>query len=230
MIVLAFDTAGPLGSVAIASGADVLARGVMLRQSGHAAGLIPMIEETLEGAGVDREEVSGIVVGEGPGSFTGVRVAAATAKGLSRALGVPLYRVSSLAAVALAAAPGSAFGSASIRYVLFDARAERVYGACYGVAHDHVEALVEPHAGELRDVLATDVPVGAVFIGDAAEKHRAVIEGAGYQVEAADPERTPADGLVRFLALSPDLGPVGDPGAWEPEYVRASSAERLWKS
>jgi tRNA threonylcarbamoyladenosine biosynthesis protein TsaB len=229
MIVLAFDTAGPLGSVAVASGADVLARGVMVRQAGHAAGLIPMIEETLKDAGVGREEVSGIVVGEGPGSFTGVRVAAATAKGLSRALGAPLYAVSSLAAAALAAAPGSAFGVASVRYALFDARAERVYGACYGVAHDHVDTLVEPHAGELRDVLAGDVPAGTVFIGNSAEKHRAAIEGAGYRVEAADPERTPADGLVRFLALTADLGPVGDPGAWEPEYVRASSAERLWK-
>jgi tRNA A37 threonylcarbamoyladenosine modification protein TsaB len=137
--------------------------------------------------------------------------------------------VSSLAAAALAAAPGSAFGVASVRYALFDARAERVYGACYGVAHDHVDTLVEPHAGELRDVLAGDVPAGTVFIGNSAEKHRAAIEGAGYRVEAADPEQTPADGLVRFLALTPDLGPVGDPGAWEPEYVRASSAERLWK-
>jgi tRNA threonylcarbamoyladenosine biosynthesis protein TsaB len=233
-LLLAFDTSGSLGSVAVSHGADVLARGVMTVQGGHAAGLVPLVEETLDDAGVDRAELQGVLVGEGPGSFTGVRVAAATAKGLSRALGVPLWSVSSLAAEALSAR------GRGVRYVLFDARAERVYGACYGVGVDRVEVLIAHHAGELRDVLAGDVPPGAVFMGDAAERHRVVIEGAGFGVGPVGPasalsrgvgaEWTRADGLIRFRSLTPALQPVRDPGSWEPEYVRASRVERMWNA
>lgn len=222
-MILAFDTSGPIGSVAVAYEGDVLARGVLRVQTGHASGLVPMIDEVLREAGVDRDELSGLVVGEGPGSFTGVRVAAATAKGLSRALTLPVWPVSSLAAAALAVDEGA------VRYALFDARAERVYGACYGVGGAQIQTLVPPHAGELREVLDGDVPPGAVFVGDASERHRAVIEGAGFPVVDSGSDVSLADGLIRFWAARPDgFGPVDDPGAWEPEYVRASSAERLW--
>jgi hypothetical protein len=71
------------------------------------------------------------------------------------------------------------------------------------------------------------VPAGAVFLGDAAERHRAVIEAAGFPV--ADPLSTPfALGLLRYMALRPETPPVSDPSSWEPAYVRASSVERLW--
>jgi tRNA threonylcarbamoyladenosine biosynthesis protein TsaB len=222
-LLIAFDTSGPFGSVAVAHGADVLARAVMARQNQHASMLIPTIDEVLEDAGVDREEIGGILVGEGPGSFTGVRVAAATAKGMGRALAVPVRAVSSLAAAAFA------LEREPIRYALFDARADRVYGGCWGVGSDHVEELVAPHAGELRDVLAGEVPPGAVFTGDGAVKHRAAIEGAGFSVAEPPETRTLADGLVDYFGrVASD--PVPDLGSWEPLYVRASSAERLWKA
>jgi len=219
---LSLDTSGPVGSVAVSQGADVLARGVMTRRAEHASGLLPLIHHVLEEAGVDRDELCGLLVGEGPGSFTGVRVAAATTKGLSRALDIPVWAVSSLAAAAMAVDAGA------IRYALFDARAERVYGACYGVGGKGVRTLVEPHAGELRDVLGGDLPAGTVFVGEAAEKHEAVIAGAGFDVVQATEHITLADGLIRYLAANSDELAVEDIAYWEPEYVRASSAERLW--
>lgn len=222
-MILAFDTSGPVGSVAVSAGGEVLARAVMVRQAGHASALIPTIENVLGDAGVDRDELTALVVGEGPGSFTGVRVAAATAKGISRALGTALWPVSSLAAAAMAVDHGA------VRYALFDARAERVYGACFGVGGARVDTMIPPHAGGLRDVLDSEVPPGAVFVGDAADRHRAVIEGAGYSVVSPAHGITLADGLIRYWAARPEgLAPAADPGMWEPEYVRASSAERLW--
>lgn len=221
---LGVDTSTPIGSVAIADGTEVIARAVLTRQSAHAAGLIPGVDEALAAAGVDRHALGGIVVGEGPGSFTGVRVAAATVKGLGTALGLPVWAVSSLAAAALAR------DSATIRYVLFDARAERVYGACYGVGSTRVETLVEPHAAELRDLLDDDVPAGAVFSGDGADRHRAVIEGAGFDVAPREGAPSLADGLIHYLGRHPELAPIHDLGSWEPEYVRVSSAERLWNA
>jgi len=220
-LLLALDTSGPYGSVALGAGDRVVSCVELKQRQEHASRLVPTIEEALARASARRVDVGAIVVGEGPGSFTGVRVAAATAKGLARALGVPLWAVSSLTATALASDMGV------IRYALFDARGDRVYGACYGVGSARIEELVPPHGGTLRDVLAADVPAGAVFLGDAAERHRAVIEAAGFPVAA--PLGTPlAVGLLRYMSLSPTVEPVADPSAWEPAYVRASSAERLW--
>ncbi len=222
-LLLAFDTSGPVGSVVAATGREVRARVVLARQAAHASGLLPAIDEVLEEAGVGRRDLDGLVVGEGPGSFTGVRVAAATAKGLGRALALPVRAVSSLAAAALATEAGP------VRYALFDARAERVYGGCWGVGGERVETLVEPHARELRDLLAGDVPGGAAFTGDGALRHRALIEGAGFDVVEPGPDRTLADGLVEYCARA-RVDPIHELGAWEPAYVRAAGAERLWSA
>lgn len=222
-VLVALDTSGPFGSVAVGREGTTSALVTLSERQQHAARLIPAVDEALSMAAVSLEDVTGIVVGEGPGSFTGVRVAAATAKGLAHGLRVPLWAVSSLLAAALAG------HDAPVRYVLFDARGERVYGACYGVGAAGVQELVPPHGGTLRDVLVEDLPPGAVFLGEGAEKHRAAIEGAGFRVEPASRDAL-AEGLLRHMALHPGLGPVEDPSVWEPLYVRASSAERLWSA
>ena len=224
---LAFDTSGSDGSVAVgrASGADlrILSHVEIRDRMEQAARLVPSIDEALRAAGVEPSGLAGIAVGEGPGSFTGVRVAAATAKGLAHALELPLRAVSSLAAAALAREGGHEGGS--VRYVLFDARGDRVYGACYGVGRAGVQELVPPHPGALGDVLAGDLPPGAVFMGDGARRHRSRIEAAGYPVDAGEGTASLAVGLLRYLVLDPDGAPVADLSSWEPAYVRATSAE-----
>jgi len=220
-ILLALDTSGPFGSVAVGGGGTISSQVTLAERREHASGLVPAVEEALRTAAVSRRELGGIVVGEGPGSFTGVRVAAATAKGLAHALGVPLWAVSSLTAAALASDVGP------VRYALFDARGDRVYGACYGVGAAGVQEMIAPHGGTLREALAGDVPAGAVFLGEAAVRHRSAIEAAGFPV--ADGERDMlAVGLLRHASLHPAAPPVSDPSSWEPAYIRASSAERLW--
>ena len=224
---LALETSGPSGFVAVGRGGEVLARARMDRKGQHASRIIPSIRRVLEKGSVEPAELAGIVVGEGPGSFTGVRVAAATAKGLARGLDVPLWAVSSLAAGAVG---DLGAGGAGVRYVLFDARAERVYAACYGVGSRGVETLLPPHADDLRTLLAGDVPAGAVFAGDGAERHRRVIESCGFRVVPPPVGDPSADALLYLLSLHPDTSPVGELATWEPRYVKASSAEREWVS
>lgn len=224
---VAIETSGSTGSVAVTRGADALTVRTLERQGGHASLLVPSISEALAEASVEPGLLDGIVVGEGPGSFTGVRVGGATAKGLAHALGRPLWAVSSLAAAALA---GDEWGAPGVRYVLFDARGDRVYGACYGIGTAGMETLVPPHAGNVRDVLASDVPPGAVFVGEGAERHRGAIGGAGFVVEGAPAGLPRAEGLVRYLGLHAGLEPVGSPRTWEPRYLRASNAEREWRA
>jgi tRNA threonylcarbamoyladenosine biosynthesis protein TsaB len=170
-------------------------------------------------SGLAPGDVEGIVVGEGPGSFTGVRVAAATAKGLARALSVPLWAVSSLAGTAVVC------GGAPVRYALFDARQDRVYGACYRVG-DGVDVLVEPHAGNLPEALA-QAPEGAVFVGDGATRHRGGIENAGFAVADCGAAAV-AEGLLTFLHAA-RAAPIADTAAWEPRYIRPWSPDAAWK-
>ena len=219
-----FDTSGFTGSVAVAHGGDVLARATLGDRGDHASRLVPAICEVLEDAGVDREELSGVVVGEGPGSFTGIRVAAATAKGLAHALDRPIWAISSLLATAL-----SVEGS-GVRYVLFDARSDRVYGACYGIGRLRVETIVPAHGGVLRAVLDDVVPPGAVFLGEGADRHRHAIEGAGFPVATGPVVHPSADGLFRYLALHCDTPSVATAASWEPRYIREWKPDKAWSA
>lgn len=226
---LALETSAAVGTVAVGTGDGAIRAEVVLdERRQHAARLVPAVGEALDAAGVEAGELSGVLVGEGPGSFTGVRVAAATAKGLCHALGVPLRAVSSLVAASLEERARRATEPlGGLRYVLFDARGDRVYGACYRVG-EGIETLVPPHAGTLADVLEGDVPQGAVFVGDGSIRHREALETAGFAVEPSPAGRPTARALLRWLSLRPAVPPLAEPGLWEPTYLRASNAEREW--
>jgi len=223
---LAFDTSGSTGSVALALDGVLVSVTSLTERAEHAARLLPAIDLVLSQCGVGPGELSGIVVGEGPGSFTGVRVAAATAKGLAMARGVPLRPASSLAAAAMEAARAD-LSDPCPTYVLFDARGDRVYGACYQIVGGRLEELIEPHPGHLGDVLDGALPAGVRFVGEGAEKHRALLEEAGHPVILTQAPPMLAVGLLACAALGAAPA-TPDPSGWEPRYVRASNAERSW--
>ena len=220
-LLLAFDTSIAVGSVAVGRGGELVASATLDDRREHASRLVPAIDKALERAGARLSDVEGIVVGEGPGSFTGVRVAAATAKGLVHALEVPLWAFSSLAAAALAEDAGP------VRYVLFDARHDRVYGACYATGDASFEELVEPHAGTVLEAVRGSVPENATFVGEGARRHREIVETAGFRV-GPGPSRSLAEGLLRLHAALGGPAPLADVAAWEPRYVRPPSVERTW--
>jgi len=252
------ETAAKEGSAALATSVDgepgrleVLARLSLRPEEEHASLLIPRIQALMEEVGADREELSGIVVGAGPGSFTGVRVAAATAKGLARALDLPLWAFSSLAAAAVVDGSGgsgtaidapsperreigmeapSTFDMIRSRCVLFDARGDRVYAGAYRVAGRGLETILEPRAATVGEMINGLLPPGALLMGEGALRHRAILEEAGHPVLGPPFGYPTADGLIRLLSIDPETPPLEDPGRWEPEYLRASGAERIWKT
>lgn len=219
---LALESSGAQASVAVGVGDELRAEVVIEDSLQQAASLIPAVDKALREAQLARTELDGVVVGEGPGSFTGVRVAAATGKGLAQALSVPLWAVPSLIGAALASEVGL------VRYALFDARADRIYGACYSIDGSKVEELLPSHAGTLTEVFEREIPRGTVFMGNGAERHRAAIEKKGFLVVPDTGDRTYASGLLRYLSVEPDAEPVASLETWEPRYIRTSSAERLW--
>jgi len=252
------ETAGREGSAALAAFTgggrgrlEVLDRVFLRAEEEHASLLIPRVRDLLEEVGAGTEELSGVVVGAGPGSFTGVRVAAATGKGFARALGIPLWAFSSLAAAALedGATWGlplrepswheeelggrpvvSGFDLVRPRCVVFDARGDRVYVAAYRLAGEGMETVLEPRAATVGEMVNGLLPPGALLMGDGALRHRALLEEAGHPVLPSPFGQPTADGLIRVLSLHPGEPALEDPGRWEPDYLRASGAERMWKT
>ena len=100
MLVLAIDTATQVSSVAVASEGRLLSELTMQGKLTHSETLLPHIEQVLKMAAVDKSQLTGIVVSNGPGSFTGLRIGLAAAKAMSYVLGIPLVGVSTLQAMA----------------------------------------------------------------------------------------------------------------------------------
>jgi tRNA A37 threonylcarbamoyladenosine modification protein TsaB len=165
-------------------------------------------------------------------------VAAATAKGLAHALDIPLWAVSSLEAGAAAVDVDEVERQRPVlseeeralpRYVLFDARSDRVYGACYRSTGSGVEVLIAPHSTTIGAVLSESLPI-SVFAGDGAQRHEDEIRGAGFELLPAPYGMPTAAGLLRAVAGSPPREPVEDVARWEPEYLRSSQAQRMTSS
>ena len=133
---LAIDTATDIASVAVKSGNETVARSIRGARQ-HAAQIIPLIQQTLTAANVPPEQIAGIVVGDGPGSFTGLRIGWAAAKGLIQERPRPLLAIPSLLAAAHAA------GVETVA-ACYDALRGQVFGAVYAFVDDGVRPIVTP--------------------------------------------------------------------------------------
>lgn len=230
-LLLAVDTAGKEGSLALARRGEagemeILASTRLRPQDEHAALLVPRIGELLKEVGSAFADLTGVVVGAGPGSFTGVRVGVATAKGLAWALGLEFWAFSSLAGAAM----GLEEESLRPRLVLFDARGDRLYAAAYRMVHHGMETLLEPVATTVGEVLNGLIPPGAILMGDGAQRHVDLLEAEGNAILPLPLGHPSAPGLLRLLSMAPHTSPVQDVGGWKPDYLRESGAERLWKT
>jgi tRNA threonylcarbamoyladenosine biosynthesis protein TsaB len=202
---------------------EVVAERVLPSAAGASSLLMPAVDEAVRAAGLRPRDLAAVVVAGGPGSFTGLRIAAATAKAIVRALGVPLYAYSGLLA---AAAAHRREGRAVC--VLFDARNREVFAGCWAFARDDVLDLQPPVILKVEEVIDGLRGTSVLFTGDGAALHATELEaafGAGSVRPPAD--ESPAAGLLWLARTIPERGLVAVPSVWEPEYLRASGAERI---
>ena len=141
MNLLAIETATESCSVALLCGERLVTRSEIAPRR-HAELLLPMCDEVLAEAGLDRRDLDAIAVGRGPGAFTGVRLAISAAQGIALALDIPVVPVSSLMALA-AQAPDN---GADVLAVI-DARMGEVYAAVYRRSNGNLEAVGEETVG-----------------------------------------------------------------------------------
>ncbi|TML80784.1 MAG: tRNA (adenosine(37)-N6)-threonylcarbamoyltransferase complex dimerization subunit type 1 TsaB [Actinobacteria bacterium] len=197
MLILAFDTATDVATSALVSDGEVLGE----RRS-RAVTVLEDIDALLRQAGAHTRELEGIAVGIGPGSFTGVRIGLATARGLALALGVPVAGVSTLDALA-----AGALGALPV----VDARRGEVF-----VLEDEPRVLAP---AELRP------SPGTLCVGSGAVRYRSVLEAAGAEIPADQDERHVP--RARFHAqLARDFGLAE---AVEPMYLRVPDADKTRK-
>lgn len=226
---LAFDTSSETASVGVGRDGVLIASRLLEGRTTHGRRLLPAIEELLSECGVVRGDLSGVVVGSGPGSFTGVRVAAATAKGLCHALAIPLFPVSSLLAAAWGAGPEHHDGRP--RTVLFDARGDRVFAAGYRVVGNRLVEERSPVASTVDRVVTEWVESSAgVAMGDGARRHVERLRAHGWEVLPLPWGDPTADALLKVHWLRREKDPASagglNPAEWRPDYLKSSSASR----
>jgi tRNA threonylcarbamoyladenosine biosynthesis protein TsaB len=218
MLHLALETSTRLGSLAIGDDSGLIGECTLSVRATHSETVLPEAVRLLARAGCGVEDLTAVVVGAGPGSFTGVRIAASLAKGLCFARELPLMAFSSLAAVA-------ASSGANRVCAAFDARRDEVYAAAF-----EFEKLPRPEWGPAVlsiDRLLEEISASSwCFAGDGANRHGATIEAAGGRVLPPHLGIPRAAALLWLARHAPDEGRVEDPGLWEPGYIRASGAER----
>lgn len=217
MRLLHIDTSNQPLSVAITEGNEVLAEFNSGMRINHSITMMSQIESLLEYTKLEMKDIEGIVVAKGPGSYTGLRIGVTAAKTLAYTLNIPLYAVSSLAAIA-----------ATVRMHEFllvpviDARRNHVYAGIYrykGVKLELVEDDTYISIDDLNQKLK-EQHLPYLFIGMDAEKLVEQLKGPSYY---CIPRSAEMRRLMNELSLV-------SAHTFEPTYLRISEAERNWQN
>jgi tRNA threonylcarbamoyladenosine biosynthesis protein TsaB len=194
----------------------------------HSETLLPLIENLLKLTGVTLKDIDVIAVACGPGSFTGLRIGAATAMGLAKGAGLPLVPVPTLCSLAYNA--GSAANPGDIIIPVMNARRGQVYAAFYSFDNERAKPLTGWLAADIREVLAylsEHKYNRAVFVGDGADAYREIITqteaDAVFTAMQHNRQRSAATGVAALHMLQDGFKPVND---FELLYVRKPQAVR----
>ncbi|MDB5084505.1 MAG: tsaB [Bacilli bacterium] len=227
---LAIDTSNYALSVAIGDDQSCLGEASTFVDRNHSNKLMPLIESFLAQLEISPADLTGIIVGKGPGSYTGVRIGVTAAKTLAWALKIPLTGVSSLLAMAYTAAwPGF------ITCPLIDARRRQVYGCAVDTWQQASPIGHQPMIKEAiwpLDIFLSEENLldrKLVFVGNGAQLHRETIQDSiGERARFASSLSTGFARALHLLQVGSEQikqGLTEDPYQFEPEYLQQAEAE-----
>lgn len=226
MKILSIDSSGLVATVAVMADDILVGEYTIHNKKTHSQTLLPMIADMLAMAEVAEEELDCIAVSAGPGSFTGLRIGASTAKGLAWTLGIPIVPVSSLMGLA-----ANIRTKGALVCPIMDARRSQVYYGVYRIGGDIPECLVQPDVAPIEDVIRqlSDRGEPVVFLGDGVPVFEQVIEEQiVVPVSYAEPyERYQrAASVARIGQKLYQAGEKMSAAEFAPVYLRKSQAER----
>lgn len=232
MKILALDSSGLVASAAVVQDGVLIAEYTVNYKITHSQTLLPMLQELKRMVELDLDTVDAIALAAGPGSFTGLRIGSATAKGLGLALHKPLIEVSTLAGLAY-----HFWGSEKRICPIMDARRSQVYTGIYtferqeGKSGFGMHTLREPRAIDIREILKELNEQGqeVIFVGDGIPVFQAVIEEnlrVPFAFAPAHLNRQRAAAVAALAAVYYEEGRLVSAKEHKPEYLRLSQAER----
>ncbi len=223
MLILGIEAAAKVAGTALYEDGRILAEQMVNGALTHSETLMPMVDAVFKAAGRRPEQLDYIALTSGPGSFTGLRIGAATAKGLALGLRIPIIPLSTLEVLAYGA------GSEECHVPIMDARRGQVYSAVYAGE----QVLMEPQAISIQELAEKLQAWGrtCMFMGDAADLYReqlSALLGDKYRIapphqkdlRAAAAAALAADKLARGLARGISGSEL------TIEYLRKPQAER----
>ena len=225
LLILAFETSAKAASTALLEDGRLLGESYQNTGLTHSQTLMVMAENLLKQCGKTVADVSAVAVAAGPGSFTGVRIGVAAAKGFAWGGELPCYGVSTLEAMALSL--GAYQG-----YVcpVMDARRSQVYNALYYVNQGQPDCITEDRAISLeqlkQELLALKEPVFLVGDGSILTYRTLSEEVPNLVLPPEHRMHQRAVGVALLAAQKIAAGEPGDGAALTPNYLRLSQAER----
>lgn len=223
MIILAIETSGTPGSVAVADAQRILAAAELPPAQRTAQSLVPTIADVLRAAGLQPRDVKLVAVTQGPGSFTGLRLGVTTAKTLAYALGADLLGLNTLDVIAFQV-PADQQPSGTRLHVVLDAQRQQLFAGCYGAGAAGTwtasgETHVVDDARWLESLRAGDLVTGPALKRLAAQVPDAV------RLAGEECWLPSAASAARLAWLDYQRGRRDDPFRLLPQYFRPSAAE-----
>ena len=226
MKILGIDTTGQTASAALVEGDKLIAEFTMNYKLTHSQTILPMIADILERTETDKASIDCIACACGPGSFTGLRIGAATAKGFALALDKPIVAVPTLDALAY-----NVFETNKFICPIMDARRKQVYTGIYRFENHQLVTLKEQWAAPIEELLDELNQRGEMvtFLGDGVPVFRELIAEklhVPYSFAPAHVNKQRAAAVAALGSIYYKEGRTETAMEHVPEYLRVSQAER----
>ena len=240
MKILGIDSSGMVASVAIVQDDVIIAEYTMNHKKTHSETILPMIDEIVKTSETKLEELDAIAIAAGPGSFTGLRIGAATAKGLAMATDKPIIPIKTCEGLAF-----NMWGAEGLICPIIDARRNQVYTGLYRVK-GNVEVILEQQPMDIHELIeyinsyskqreaSEGGPAeGVTFLGDGVAIYQDVIWkeiDIPCQMAPAMMNRQRGASIASYGGLLYKEGKYINADDFAPEYLRKSQAERVRES
>lgn len=226
MKLLALDSSGLVASVAVVEDDNLIGEYTVNYKKTHSQTLLPMLDVIARMIDLDLQTIDAIAIAAGPGSFTGLRIGSATAKGLGLALDKPLIEVPTVDGLAY-----NLYGSRNLVCPLMDARRDQTYTGLYRFDDEGMHTLVSQCVVGIHEIIhrinETKQPV--TFLGDGVPVFRKYIEeqcGVPFAYAPAHMNKQRAGAVAALAGEYYQKGKFVSAQEHEPEYLRLSQAER----